>query len=138
MGNSHGSTGSIREEYIVCPDKEGGVSAEMGGCPQETGESVYPFSSCPLGVPRLGPWASSLSPVSSAWDLGGHLWEAGPTYDIHGPASPQDGGASQALVAGGEALAPADEEMPKTLPSTGTKRSLTRSSKSPAAPPPSC
>lgn len=41
------------------------MSVEMGGCPQETGEGAYPFPSCPLGVPQLGSWASSLSPVSS-------------------------------------------------------------------------
>lgn len=35
-----GSTGSVREEYIVCPGKEGGVSVEMDGCPQETGEGA--------------------------------------------------------------------------------------------------
>lgn len=100
------------------------MSAEMGGCPQETGEGAYPFSSCPLAVPQLGSWASSLSPVSSAWDLSRHLWETGPTYYTHGPASPQDGGASQALVAGGEALAPADEEMPKTLCPQGQREVL--------------
>lgn len=37
-----GSTGSVREEYIVCPGKEGGVSVEMDGCPQETGEGACP------------------------------------------------------------------------------------------------
>ena len=91
-----------------------------------------------LGSPSAGVLASSLSHLSSAWDLSDHLWETGPTYDTRGPASPQDDAASQALAAGGEALAPVNEEMPKTHCPQGQKECLTRGSKSPAARPPSC
>lgn len=91
-----------------------------------------------LGSPSAGVLASSLSHMSSAWDLSDHLWETGPTYDTRGPASPQDDAASQALAAGSEALAPVNEEMPKTLCPQGQRECLTRGSKSPDARPPSC
>ena len=113
-----------------CQRRLGVSPGDWGGC--------LPFSSCPLGVPQLGVLASSLSHVSSAWDLSDHLWETGPTYYTRGPASPQDDAASQALAAGGEALAPVTAEMPKTLCPQGQRECLARGSKSPAARPPSC